>query len=456
MTFSAILGLVAFNLVVFGVGATSLYAMRGLRSWNESIRLAGLAYMLGVAVTGVVFVFELVVGLSLSFGAILATVAVLTVAALAVGIRLDRPRPRGSVTLGRISLTGAVFGAALIVYAEALFRSARLAGLYEFDGWGFWVPKGLAIYFFGGLDHQFFSKLPGPSYPPVVPAYEAGAFHFMHSPDVVTIHLQFWFFLVGFATAVVGLLSRRVQAMFLWPPLLLLLVAPNVLNRGLQAGGDFLLDEMLALAALLIALWLDDQASWRLAGATVFLAAAMSVKREGYLLAACIALAALLVSWRQRRTAWPRLALCAAVAFGLTIPWRLLLLARDLPGGGPEAGGTGLFSHADRAWPSLRLALSTLFDFDIWLLVGPLGVVAIALALLAGPRSLAGFGFLLFALSIAAFTWTTWAIPSLPITKDAAVNPIARLTGSLAFMATVLVPGLLAGTWANATKASDA
>jgi hypothetical protein len=142
MTFSAILGLVAFNLVVFGVGATSLYAMRGLRSWNESIRLAGLAYMLGVAVTGVVFVFELVVALSLSFGAILATVAVLTVAALAVGIRLDRPRPRGSVTLGRISLTGAVFGAALIVYAEALFRSARLAGLYEFDGWGLWVPKG--------------------------------------------------------------------------------------------------------------------------------------------------------------------------------------------------------------------------------------------------------------------------------------------------------------------------
>jgi hypothetical protein len=268
----------------------------------------------------------------------------------------------------------------------------------------------------------------------------------MHSPDVVTVHLQFWFFLVGFATAVVGLLSRRVQAMFLWPPLLLLLVAPRVLSHGPQAGGDFLLDEMLALAALLIALWLDDQASWRLAGATVFLAAAMSVKREGYLLAACIALAALLVSWRQRRSAWPRLALCAAVAFGLTIPWRLLLLARarDLPGGGPEAGGTGLFYHADRAWPSLRLALSTLFDFDIWLLVGPLAVVAIALALLAGPRSLAGFGFLLFALSIAAFTWTTWAIPSLPITKDAAVNPIARLTGSLAFMATVLVPGLLA------------
>jgi hypothetical protein len=456
MTFSAILGLVAFNLVLFGVGATSLYAIRGLRSWNELVRLAGVAYMLGVALTGIVFVFELVVGLSPSLGVILTTAAVLTLAALAVGNRLGRPRPGGRLTLGRISLTGATFGAAFIVYAEALFRSGRLAGLYEFDGWGFWVPKGLAVYFLGGLDRQFFSTLPGPSYPPVVPAYEAGAFHFMGSPDVVTLHLQFWFFLVGFATAVVGLLSRRAHSLFLWPPLLVLLVAPQVLSHSLQATGDILLDELLALAALLVALWLGDQASWRLAGAAVFLGAAMSVKREGYAMAACVVLAALIVSRRQRRTAWPRLALCGAVAVGLTIPWRLLLVARDLPGGGPEAGGIGLFSHLDRAWPSLRLALSTVFDFDIWLVVGPLALVAIALALLAGPRSLAEYGLLLSVLSLAALTWTTWAFPSYPISKEPVLNPIVRLTGSLAFMATVLVPGLLAGTWASATKGSDA
>jgi hypothetical protein len=142
MTFSAILGLVAFNLVVFGVGATSLYAIRGLRSWNELIRLAGVAYMLGVALTGIVFVFELVVGLSPSLGVILTTAAVLTLAALAVGNRLGRPRPGGRLTLGRISLTGAIFGAAFIVYAEALFRSGRLAGLYEFDGGGSGCRKG--------------------------------------------------------------------------------------------------------------------------------------------------------------------------------------------------------------------------------------------------------------------------------------------------------------------------
>ena len=41
-------------------------------------------------------------------------------------------------------------------------------------------------------------ELPEQSYPPLVPALEAAAFHFMGAPDVVTLHLQFWFLLVGF------------------------------------------------------------------------------------------------------------------------------------------------------------------------------------------------------------------------------------------------------------------
>jgi hypothetical protein len=268
----------------------------------------------------------------------------------------------------------------------------------------------------------------------------------------VTLHLQFWFFLVGFVTAVVGLLGSRVRPLFLWSPLFLLLVSPHVLSYGLQAEGDFLLDELLALAALLVSLWLLDHQGWRLAGAAVLLAAAMSTKREGYMLAVCIMLAAFVVSWPRWRRAWPRLALCGAVAAALTIPWRVVLLRWNLPGGGPEAGGTGLFDHMDRAWPSLRLALSTLFDFNIWLLVAPLALLATAVALPTQGRRLGSFMLLVFAFAIAAFTWTTWAFPSLPITKNAALNPMSRLTGSLAFVATVLVPSLLTSAWAAATK----
>ena len=449
MSAHSIGGLVALNLLLVVVGSAALHALRGFRSWNEALRLGGLSYMLGIAITGVIFVVELVVGLSLSWPTMIVTEAALIAAGLTGAYALGRRFPARELVFGRISLPAAVFAGLVVIYFEALFRSGRLAGLYEFDGWAFWVPKAKAIYFFGGLDRQFFAELPGQSYPPLVPALEATSFHFMGSPDVVTLHLQFWFFLVGFVAAVAGLLSARVPAYLLWPPILLLLVTPHVVGYALQAEADFLLDELLALAALLIGLWLVDRCLWELAGAGVLLAAAMLTKREGYLIAACIVIAALVASARGARAAWPPLLLTAAAAVAITVPWRVLLVVRDLEGGGPEAGGTGLFSHADRAWPSFRLALSTLFDFDIWLVVAPLALIAIAAAIVTKRRLLALYTLTLFALSVAAFTWTTWAFPSLAITKEAALNPISRLTGSLIFAATALVPLLLAVAWSG-------
>jgi hypothetical protein len=442
-------GLVAVNLLLLLVGSAALHALRGFTSWSEALRLGGLSYMLGVAMVGVVFVLELVVGLPVSWPTIILTGAALIAAGLTAGHVLGRRFPVRKLAVRRVSLSAAVFAGLAVVYFEALFRSGRLAGLYEFDGWVFWVPKAKAIYFFGGLDHQFFSELPGESYPPLVPALTSTSFHFMGSPDVVTLHLQFWFFLVGFVAAVAGVLSRRVPPILLWPPILLLLVTPHVVGYALQAEADFLLDELLALAALLVGLWLVEQRAWQLVGAGVLLAGAMSTKREGYLLAACIVLSALLASARRARAAWPPLLLTAAAAVVITVPWRVLLVVRDLPAGGPEAGGVGLFTHADRAWPSLRLALSTLFDFDIWLIVAPLALVAIAAVIVTERRLLAVYALALFVLAVAAFTWTTWAFPSLAITKEAALNPIIRLTGSLTFAATALVPLLCAVSWSG-------
>ena len=143
-----------------------------------------------------------------------------------------------------------------------------------------------AIYYFGGFDQQFFRELINQAYPPLVPVLEGAAFHFMGAPDVVTLHLQFWFLLVGFVGAVVGLLSGRVSPVFVWPPLLLMLVAPHVGGHFYQPTADFLLDELFAIAALLIALWLIDRKEWQLVAAGLLLAAVMSTKREGYAFAA--------------------------------------------------------------------------------------------------------------------------------------------------------------------------
>ena len=155
------------------------------------------------------WVLELVVGIPFGLPAIVGTAVALVIAAVMTGRRLGRGSPSlagvalKQWTLGIVSALGI---ALLVVYLEALFRAARLHGLYAFDGWAFWVPKGKAIYYFHGLDEQIFTSLPGPTYPPFVPALDAAAFHAMGGVDTVTLHVQYWFIAVGFAAAIAGLL----------------------------------------------------------------------------------------------------------------------------------------------------------------------------------------------------------------------------------------------------------
>jgi hypothetical protein len=445
----AIAGLVGLNLLLLAVGVSIVYALRGWASWGELVRLLGVAYLLGVATTGAVWIFELVIGISFGLATIIGTAAVLVSIALFGGYRAGHRLPPRSARweLPRLSLVGGVFTALIVVYLEGAFRSSRLAGLYQFDAWAFWVPKAKAIYYFGGFDEQFFRELINQAYPPLVPVQEAAAFHFMGAPDEVTLHLQFWFLLVGFITAVLGLLSGRVSPLFVWPPLLLMLVAPYVGGHFDHPTADFTLDELFAVAALLIGLWLIDRKDWQLVAAGVLLAGVMLTKREGYAFAASAIVAALVVTTRDRRAAWPKLIAVGVLAAVTTIPWRVLLAVRGLGGGGPEAGGTGLFSNLDRAWPSLRLALSTLFDYHLWLVVTPLAVVAILAAFAAGARVLPLYTALVYVFAVVTLTYSTWAFPSLGISKKPALNPIVRLAGELVLLTPALVPLLLASAW---------
>ena len=366
------------------------------------MRIGGLAYLLGVALMGVTLSIELVLGIPFSFATIVLTGAALALAAVALRRPLARWRPELPDTRAQGVALVALAGAALVVvYLEALFRSARLSSLSAWDAWAFWVPKAKAIYFFGGLDEQFFRELANPSYPPLVPALEASAFHFMGSADVVTLHVQFWFFACGFAAAVAGLLAPRVSPYVLWPCIVLVLVTPRVVGRNLDPQADFLLDYFFALAALLVALWLVDREPWLLATASIFMAAALMTKREGQLLVACVVVAGAVASWRQWRYAWPRLALVAGVAVAALVPWRIWFSSRDLTGDLPSAGALALFHNFDRGWPAFQSAVTTLFDYDLWLVVVPLVGVGVLLAYLAGARTLPTYALTLYALVLA-------------------------------------------------------
>jgi hypothetical protein len=455
MTVRPLIGLAVLNAFVLGAGAGLLWGIRGWRSWVELVRLSGLAYMLGVAGLGVALVVELVVGVPFGLATVLLTCVVLAAGGLVAGRLLRRPRPTARDGDSRgLGLVAVAFGAVVVVYLEALFRAGRLASLSNWDGWAFWVPKAKAIYYFGGLDEQFFRELANPSYPPLIPALEASAFELMGSADVVTLHVQFWCFLAGFVAAVVGLLAPRVPALLLWPFLLLVLVAPRVVARTLEPQADFLLDYFFALAALLVALWLLEQRPWQLVAASLFLSAAVLTKREGQLLAACVLVAALAASWGTKRSAWPRLAAAGACVLVLALPWRIWFTSRELTGDLPGTGVLGLFDYLDRPWPAFRSVLRAVGDYDLWLLVLPLAAVAVVLAFVAGARVLPTYAALVYGLATAGFVWVLWSFTELelPFVQDEGVNPIVRLTGSLVVLSAALVPLLLDAAWRGAER----
>ncbi len=457
MTVRALAGLAAFNLVLLVVGVAVLAALRGWRSRYELVRSAGLAYMLGVALVGVVLSLELVLGIPFSFASIVLTCVLL--GAGAVGLRRPLARWRPHLPPERVRGIGPVsvaFGVLVVVYLEALFRAGRLAGLAAWDAWAFWVPKAKAIYYFGGLDEQFFSELANPSYPPLVPALEAAAFHFMGSADVVTLHLQFWFLACGFVATVASLLAPRVPSLMLWPCLLLVLVAPRVVGRNLDPQADFILDYFFALAALLVALWLVDREPWLLTAAAILMAAAVMTKRDGQLLVACILLAGAVATWRQRRFAWPRLGLVAVVAIAVVVPWRVWYSSRDLTGDLPSAGALALFDDLERGWPAFESVITTVLDYDLWLVIVPLVGLGIALAYLAGARTLPTYALSLYALVIAGLTWVLWSFTELelPFVQDEGVNPIVRLSASLVVAAGAILPLLFDAAWRGSDEAA--
>jgi hypothetical protein len=369
--------------------------------------------------------------------------------AMALGARrCGRKSPSGASLGIRKSVYVAAVGiAAAGVVLEAFFRTARLAGLYEWDAWSFWIPKAQAIYFFGELDVEILRTLPGSSYPPLVPVLDSAVFHVMGAPDVVTLHVQYWLFGVAFVWALAGLLAGRVPAWILWPFVLLPLMAPRIGPRIQTAEADFLLQYLFVLAALLVALWILDRERWRLVVATALMSGMVLTKREGLLLSAALVVAALLTTVRTWRATWPALGLVALVVAVVAAPWRIWYIAHDVGVESPTSGGFDPTENTARLWPSLRLALDVLFSSNYWNVIIPVAIGALVLAALVRAYSLAVYFGALLGLVTLGGGWITWAIPELPITQELGGNPIVRFMGAAALLCAAAAPLLLAATW---------
>lgn len=440
MTVRALAGLGALNIAYAVVGLSLLWGLLAFRTWGGLLRLAGLGYLVGLAAFGVLWTVLLVLGVPFGGGGIVVSLIVLAAAGVVSGrrrgARLERGFPRvGSTPMVLVSAAAIALAG---VFVEAVFRAARLLSLQEYDAWAFWVPKGKAIFFFDDLDVGVFTTAPNASYPPLQPILDAAAFHAMGGADSVTLHVQFWFLVVGVVGAASGLLHRHAAPWLLWPPLLLVLVVPRFGERLLAPQGDVLLDVLVAVAALLLALWLRDGAGWRLATAAVLLAGGANTKREGILFAACVLAAAFVVS-RPRR--WPQL-VAASLAVGLAVlPWRIWTARHDISSGTPPSFDTGRLAGA------LRLSFDVLYSNARWSVLPLVATIALAAAAAWGDRRLAAYVGLLALGLFAGGVWSTVGFPDLAITTDESGNPIVRYTGSMVFLAAVATPLLLSSVW---------
>lgn len=447
MTFSALVRLAVLHTGLLAAGTGLLFALGGVPTRRDAARLAGVSYLLGLSVLGIVWTCLLAVGLSFRLATVAATIGFVAAAGALVGRRRGFSLERGAPLASRAVIVTAAGIAVVGVYLEALFRSARLEGLYSFDGWAFWVPRGKAIFYTGGFDPELFAAVPHPSYPPVVPILDAAAFHAMGSVDVVTLHVQYWLFAVGFAAAAAGLLVRRVPGWILWPSLALVLVLPRMRASLLAAQADYLLDYLLVVAAVLLVGWLSDRRSWQLHAAAVLLACGAIVKREGTVLAGCVLLAAAAASVRSWRFAWPRLLLVSVAVVVTTLPWHLWYRAHGIEG---ELGTGGLRDAlSQRTLDSLRLAFDVLMSSGRWSVVPTVGIVAIVLAAIWGNRRQAIFAGVVVLLLTLAGASTSVVFPEIGVTADEAVNPIVRLTAGTILLMTCLTPLLLAGVWSG-------
>lgn len=462
MTLRAIVGLVVLNLFVLGVGYGALRGLAGRLSGQHVLRLGGLAYLLGVAVVEVIVSLELVLGVPFTRVTVVVTGLVVVIAGVLVGRRRVPPSDGSRLGLPPISVVSALLASAVVAYLVSLFRSLRLAELYDWDAWFNWTLKAKALYYFDGLEEWVFGAIPSTGhaytgYPIGFPIFQALAFDAMGSADVVTVNLLYWFFSAGFAAAVVGLVAGRVRMELVLAVLLAALVMPGFTGIPVPGGAERPLAFLVAIAALLVLLWLEERRAWQLGCVSILLAGAMVTKREGALLAVCVVAAAFVAAIPQRRFAWPRIALAGLVAVGLAVPWRLWVLIQGLPSDAPDAGYWGTFEHLDRVLPALGIALRALLGYELWLMLPAATVLACIVGLL-GPRSRSAAVFLGVFLSLAVLgsAWVTVANPGLGLSLDYAVNPATRFMVTPALTAAAILPLLLTRMWQDSEHGTAA
>ena len=386
----AYLGLLAFNVVVLGVGFALLYGLGLARSRRSGWRLVPLAYLLGWALLGSLLTFLLIAGVDPG------VVTVTLVAALVVGVSIFAgrrvPKTESIATgrrMGPLATLTAFGGAAVLAIAVGAALIVAIQGTWpsEWDVWWFWIAKAKVIYYFHGLDLGVggWGAQQSPEYPPLASVMPAAMSHWVGAFHPSLLNFQAALLGVSFLGAVPALLDRFVPRWLTFPSLALLAVTPGFWWRMQSLMVDQTLAYLVAAAAVACVIWLREPRGAWLGVATVLLVAATLTKLEGLtlglLLVAVVAGAAFVI---RGPAAWHALFLLIGPA--AIVPWRLWLADHHLPTSATDYHASYLLrpgflaDRVSRFTYAAHFILHSVFRTGDWLVVLPLAVIALALS----------------------------------------------------------------------------
>ena len=410
-------GILFANALYFAIGVGLLPLLRIAGDRATLLARLPLAYLVGLAATGIVAAHLALVDVTLG----LVELVVLAAVVLFLGLRRVRgaesasnrlslaPEPPWSRALGAAALL-----VALVLLGHA-FATYEVRPLLEWDGWAIWGTRARALYEFGGATGPVFTSevyLPL-QHPLLLPSLEAIDYRAMGVYDPTLAHVQLALYAIGFLLAFVALLRDRVPFALVGLTVLALLSAEPVLKQLSTNLADVPLAFFVSLGLVGTGRWLARGERWTLVAGTLFLGAASLTKSEGLV----FALAALLALAPFARGRLRELGLAALAVALIVLPWRLFVAIEDLPiveYRFRNALSPGYLSdHSDRVEPAVRGLGGEIFTWD-WGLLVPLVAVSLVAALLARRHALAALAALWTALAFLGLVLVYW-ISTIPI-----------------------------------------
>jgi len=435
-----VLDLLAANLLMLVLGVGLLPILRLASSRRELVTRLFLAYLVGMAATGILAADLAVVDIPVGW----IVLSLLAVASLVVGLRrLPAPsgirlalKPRDLAPLPVFVVVGAFFVIVIRLFA--------VEPLLESDGWSIWGLRARALYDFGHPVSPVFTSLDYPAlqHPLWLPALEALDFRFMKTFDGTLVHLQLAGLAVGFVGGGWVLLRRHASPLLLAATMLAILTAPSFFGQLQTNFADVPLAMLIALGVSSLVVWLRTEEPGLLSAAVLFLGAGATTKNEGEMFALMAYVAAAIVS---RRSQLRRLGLAALATLAIDLPWRLWVQLHHVKIA--EYSLASLFSPSYlwkqrfRVGPSAHELLAQIWQMSSWSYLVLFVLVGFAGALALQRVRLTVFSVLWLVLSFGGLLVTYW-ISNNPLTNHLFFSSY-RTIDTLVITGVLLVPLLL-------------